>query len=64
MCRLDLDNGNDYRNIGYELINFIVALNVLEHIKDDLFALRELYRMLKKNGMLLDRLPSRSWPIL
>lgn len=46
--RLDLNNREDYQNIGYEQFDFIISLNVLEHIKDDQFALRELYRMLKK----------------
>jgi SAM-dependent methyltransferase len=55
--RLDLDNGDDYRNIGYELFDFIIALNVLEHIKDDQFALRELYKMLRKNGVMVVLVP-------
>ena len=57
VCRLDLENGEDYRKIGYELFNFIMALNVLEHIKDDKFALQELYRMLKKDGALVILVP-------
>ena len=36
------------------MFNFIIALNVLEHIKDNQFALQELYRMLKKDGVLSD----------
>jgi ubiquinone/menaquinone biosynthesis C-methylase UbiE len=55
--RLDLDSGEDYRKIGYEMFNFIIALNVLEHIKDDQFALQELYRMLKKEGILVILVP-------
>jgi SAM-dependent methyltransferase len=55
--KLDLDNGEDYRNIGYELFDFIIALNVLEHIKDDQFALRELHKMLRKNGVLVVLVP-------
>ena len=55
--RLDLDSGEDYRKIGYEMFNFIIALNVLEHIKDDQFALQELYRMLKKDGILVILVP-------
>lgn len=55
--RLDLDCGEDYRKIGYEMFNFIIALNVLEHIKDDQRALQELYRMLKKDGILVILVP-------
>jgi SAM-dependent methyltransferase len=55
--RLDLDSGQDYRKIGYEMFDFIIALNVLEHIKDDRFALQELYRMLKKDGILVILVP-------
>ena len=57
VCRLDLNNREEYQNIGYEQFDFIISLNVLEHIKDDQFALRELYRMLKKNGMLVILVP-------
>lgn len=55
--RLDLNNIDDYRNIGYEQFDSIIALNVLEHIKDDLFALQELYKMLKKDGILVILVP-------
>ena len=57
VCRLNLDRGEDYGKIGYGMFSFIIALNVLEHIKDDRFALQELYRMLQKDGMLV--VPSR-----
>ena len=39
------------------MFSFIIALNVLEHIKDDHFALQELYRMLQKDGMLVIPVP-------
>jgi ubiquinone/menaquinone biosynthesis C-methylase UbiE len=57
VCKLDLDNGEDYSKIGYGMFSFIIALNVLEHIKDDHFALQELYRMLQKDGMLVILVP-------
>ena len=48
VCRLDLDSGEDYGKIGYGMFGFIIALNVLEHIKDDQFALQELYKSVAK----------------
>jgi ubiquinone/menaquinone biosynthesis C-methylase UbiE len=57
VCRLNLDKGEDYGKIGYGMFSFIIALNVLEHIKDDQFALQELYRMLQKDGMLVILVP-------
>jgi ubiquinone/menaquinone biosynthesis C-methylase UbiE len=57
VCRLDLNNGEDYGKIGYGMFNFIIALNVLEHIKDDQFALQELYRMLERDGILVILVP-------
>jgi ubiquinone/menaquinone biosynthesis C-methylase UbiE len=57
VCRLDLDRGEDYGKIGYGMFSFIIALNVLEHIKDDQFALQELYGMLQKDGMLVILVP-------
>ena len=32
-------------------------MNVLEHIENDVFALRQLYKMLKKDGMLIILVP-------
>jgi ubiquinone/menaquinone biosynthesis C-methylase UbiE len=55
--KLDLDDGEDYSKIGYGMFSFIIALNVLEHLKDDHFALRELYRMLQKDGILVILVP-------
>jgi ubiquinone/menaquinone biosynthesis C-methylase UbiE len=57
VCRLDLDRGEDYNKIGYGMFSFIIALNVLEHIRDDQFALQELYRMLQKDGTLVILVP-------
>jgi predicted SAM-dependent methyltransferase len=54
---LDLDRGEDYGKIGYGMFSFIIALNVLEHIKDDQFALQELHRMLQKDGILVILVP-------
>jgi ubiquinone/menaquinone biosynthesis C-methylase UbiE len=57
VCKLDLDRSEDYGKVGYGMFSFIIALNVLEHIKDDQFALQELYRMLQKDGTLVILVP-------
>ena len=38
--------------------DFIFALEVIEHIEDDLGAMRELYRILKPNGFLITTVPA------
>ncbi len=50
--QLDLNNNVDYERIGYGKFDSIVAINVLEHVEKDEFALRQLYRMLKDKGTL------------
>src|SRR5919108_817626 len=57
VSRMDLNNREDYNRIGYEKYDLIIALNVLEHIKDDQLALHELYKVLKKDGMLVILVP-------
>jgi 2-polyprenyl-3-methyl-5-hydroxy-6-metoxy-1,4-benzoquinol methylase len=57
VSRMDLNNREDYSRIGYEKYDSIIALNVLEHIKDDELALRELYKVLKKDGTLVILVP-------
>ncbi|MBU1457654.1 class I SAM-dependent methyltransferase [Patescibacteria group bacterium] len=42
--------------------NFIVALEVFEHVKDDTLAIKEAYRVLKRNGRLFLSVPA--FPIL
>ena len=46
--RLDLNNKEDYFKIGYEKYDSIIALNVLEHVKDDEFVLHEVVQSIKK----------------
>lgn len=55
--RMDLNNREEYSKIGYGKYDSIIALNVLEHIKDDLLALQELYKMLKNGGILIILVP-------
>jgi SAM-dependent methyltransferase len=56
--KLDLNNEEDYNRIGYEMFDTIIAMNVLEHLQDDEFVLQQLYRMLKKEGILILLVPA------
>lgn len=55
--KLDLNRREDYEKIGYEQFDSILAVNVLEHVQDDEFALEQLYKMLRKNGSLIILVP-------
>jgi 2-polyprenyl-3-methyl-5-hydroxy-6-metoxy-1,4-benzoquinol methylase len=55
--RLDLNSREEYSKIGYGKYDSIIALNVLEHVKDDLLALQELYKMWKNGGILIILVP-------
>jgi SAM-dependent methyltransferase len=55
--KLDLNCKADYEEIGYEKFDSIIAINVLEHVEDDIFALQELYKMLKSEGILIILVP-------
>jgi SAM-dependent methyltransferase len=55
--QLDLNNKMDYERIGYGNFDSIVAINVLEHVEKDEFALEQLYRMLKDKGTLILLVP-------
>lgn len=57
VCKLDLNQKSHYENIGYEKFNSIIAINVLEHVQNDEYALSQLYQMLKKNGVLILLVP-------
>lgn len=57
VCKLDLNCKEDYEKIGYEKFDSIIAINVLEHVEDDVFALQQLQKMLKKEGMLIILVP-------
>jgi ubiquinone/menaquinone biosynthesis C-methylase UbiE len=57
VSRMDLNIKEDYSKIGYEKYDIIVAINVLEHVRDDLLALHEIYKMLKKDGILIILVP-------
>ena len=57
VSKMDLNIREEYSKIGYEKYDSIVAINVLEHVKDDLLALNGLYKMLKKGGILIILVP-------
>lgn len=57
VSRMDLNTGEDYSKIGYEKYDSIIAINVLEHVRDDQLALREIYKMLKAGGILVILVP-------
>ena len=57
VSRMDLNTGEDYSKIGYEKYDSIIAINVLEHVRDDQLALREIYKMLKTGGILVILVP-------
>ena len=57
ICKLDLNCKADYEKIGYEKFDSIIAINVLEHVEDDIFALQQLYKMLKSEGILIILVP-------
>jgi 2-polyprenyl-3-methyl-5-hydroxy-6-metoxy-1,4-benzoquinol methylase len=59
--KLDLNNKDDFKEIGYDKFDSIIAINVLEHVKDDKFAFSELYKMLKNDGTLIILVPANKF---
>lgn len=59
--KLDLNNKDNFKEIGYDKFDSIIAINVLEHVKDDKFAFSELYKMLKNNGTLIILVPANKF---
>ena len=57
VTRLDLDSRDDYLTIGYERFDSIIALNVLEHVNEDEYAFQQLYKLLKKDGVMTMLVP-------
>jgi ubiquinone/menaquinone biosynthesis C-methylase UbiE len=55
--KLDLNCKEDYEKIGYEKFDSIMAINVLEHVEHDEFALQQLYKMLRRRGILIILVP-------
>jgi 2-polyprenyl-3-methyl-5-hydroxy-6-metoxy-1,4-benzoquinol methylase len=44
-----------------EVLDLVGAFDVLEHIEDDNRVLRELYRMLAPNGVVIATVPQHRW---
>jgi len=61
ISKLDLNIKEDYENIGYEKFDSIIAINVLEHVENDNFALEHIFKMLKKNGQACILVPSHKF---
>lgn len=57
MYQMDLTNLN-FKDSTFDLV---VCSHVLEHIKDDLLAIRQIYRVLKKDGTALIQIPIGSY---
>lgn len=69
MAKAKIDRRNDYENIKlldsendieYNKYDFLVALEVIEHIEDDLSKLKEWYSMLSKNGKMILSVPAHN----
>ena len=59
--KLDLNQKSHYEKIGHEKFDSILAINVLEHVENDEFALFQLYKMLKKEGVLVLLVPAHKF---
>lgn len=55
----DIEKGNYF--FGKKSFDTIVCMNVLEHIKDDNQALKNMYDLLNKNGKLILLVPAHPW---
>ena len=51
--KMDIKN----MNFNNDYFDYIICLHVLEHIEDDVKAMKELFRVLKKNGILFLMVP-------
>lgn len=62
MTSAQVDNSiplfRDLHELGGKSFNFITALDVIEHIKDDLQALQDIHRLLTADGRLIINVPA------
>lgn len=55
----DIENGKDF--FDGQKFDTVICLNVLEHIKDDMKALENMYSLLKKSGFLILLVPAHDF---
>jgi SAM-dependent methyltransferase len=61
VARLDISCQEDVERLGGGVCDTVVCLNVLEHIEDDLTALKNMRHLLVKGGRLLLLVPQYRW---
>jgi len=59
--KLDLNDSEDFQKILHKKFDSIIAINVLEHIKDDKLALRQLHDLLNLDGTLVILVPANKF---
>jgi SAM-dependent methyltransferase len=59
--QLDLNNSEDFKKISHKKFDSIIAINVLEHIEDDMLALKQLHDLLNENGTLAILVPANKF---
>lgn len=60
VTKLDLNDPDDYAKISGR-VDTVLALNVLEHLKDDGSVLNNIYNLLAKNGNLIILIPAHKF---
>ncbi|MCK5333846.1 MAG: class I SAM-dependent methyltransferase [Candidatus Aenigmarchaeota archaeon] len=58
--KLNLENRSDFKNIKHK-VDSAIALNVIEHIEDDVGALNKMYALLEKNGRFVVLVPAHKF---
>ena len=53
-----------FKNLKNNFFDFVISFQVLEHIKEDVFFLEEIYRVLKPGGVLLLTTPNKSHTVV
>lgn len=51
--KFDLNSLPDTKSLGYDRFDTIICIDVIEHVKNDQFALNQMFRLLRKGGYLL-----------
>ena len=58
--KIDLGDKEDFKQISHP-VDTVFALNVLEHVKDDIGTMNEIYRLLKPGGRFIVLVPAHQW---